>query len=941
MKKFGKTLQRYRHQDGVARTIRHHQKPYSIDETKTAHSHKSVSKSYLEYVRNEFGVSKSFLENANQTFKSELKLEESKLKFHKSKKILNTRVMSYQQTYLGLPVWRSGISVRMYDDLRTVVSSSSTVQGKVHLSYLGVDDQLISSAKNNRKLTPLKNKIADNFKSIKTTLRRLSKMNKARLGEIQKSEVLIYRYVAKDRIESHGNEEGEPHFKVGAKPKGVKNNTYRLCREVFFNVAIDQWKDAGCRVIIDIETNQILYFRTAIHATHGEVFATDPVRLSGDATLQPNSPVVNLDAWKSSVELLGLDVPAAGAPQTLTGEFITMSEIFDPVAAGPSEIVGDDFDYSADTDGFAAVSAYHHLDSLYRMVEEFGMLTTDYFAGTNFPIPVDFRGSTATTNAFHQGNDPTGETLRFVFGLADQAESVGYSVDRAAVIHEFAHSCLQNNIFDGKFTWCHGFGDALAVVLCDPDSNAPDRFTRSPFIPNSAGARRHDRDPALGWAWGGSLNVVSTMQTRQILSSSVFRAYQCTGGDDSHWNATTRLDRRTFAARYMAFLMIGAVGTMTEIAQPAGAEDFATSMMDFDVTNPDFEGHPGGAFHKVIRWAFEKQGAYKLPGMPADGIGAAPDVDVYIDDGRDGEYEFQQNFWNTTDIWSSQVNDSTVGHQTPLIGVTNYFWVKIKNRGQSQAQNVTVKSYHCEPGTGLVWPTHWSPMTTPEIIVGTLDAGTEEVVGPFEWTPTHVGHECLLTSVSADGDESNADTVLGDIPHYRLVPFDNNIAQRNVSPEEPDPDALAESLTDRNFVVRNPFDRSVTAELETILPEILRKNGWKIKFNNPGGSKIKLAPNGTQQVSFTLVPGKSFKKSEISKNGDQIEIHTLMDSKLIGGMTYLVDRNLKRRLPELPKMQPSKDCVAKAQALIECLGVKDHKVKTVKIIDHTLTISFK
>jgi len=72
-------------------------------------------------------------------------------------------------------------------------------------------------------------------------------------------------------------------------------------------------------------------------------------------------------------------------------------------------------------------------------------------------------------------------------------------------------------------------------------------------------------------------------------------------------------------------------------------------------------------------------------------------------------------------------------------------------------------------------------MSTPELPSGSLAAGAEAIIGLFEWIPNTVGHECILASVSADDDLSNADTVLGDIPHWRLVPFDNNIAQRNVS----------------------------------------------------------------------------------------------------------------------------------------------------------------
>jgi zinc metalloprotease ZmpB len=69
-------------------------------------------------------------------------------------------------------------------------------------------------------------------------------------------------------------------------------------------------------------------------------------------------------------------------------------------------------------------------------------------------------------------------------------------------------------------------------------------------------------------------------------------------------------------------------------------EVFATAMMDADESTSVFEGHPGGAWHKVIRWSFEQQGLYQPAGAstPVTQPGAPPPTDVYIDDGRNGAY---------------------------------------------------------------------------------------------------------------------------------------------------------------------------------------------------------------------------------------------------------------------------------------------------------------
>jgi len=932
------------HAANAAVTLRHHARPYSADALgANVRGYRRVVENYLQDVRGSLGLKKSALQTLNSPFSSRLMAQVSRLKFAGTKTVGNTRTVFYQHTFLGLAVWREGVSVRMFKDRLDVVSSSSRMPGKVDLPSLDLDWQNPESEQSGRALQALKQRVGRSRKELETKVKQFAEKYKVELESINKVVPTIYYFELSQRIDDEHQDEKPKKtldkFGHGIRlPKlsdDIKDNSYRLCHEVFFSVRGKRSGAANWRAMFDVQTSEILYLRANTQALDGLVFKLDPERISGDPTITPASPATDLDPLRESVELLGLTAPAAGQPQALDGEFVSIQDTDTPTIAPPSEPSGTDFAYSTTTDDFTAVNAYYHMDSLYRMVDDFGLDTSTYFAGTTFPISVDHRGVDGDQNAFHWGDDATASTTKFTFGLL-AGSAVGYAVLRAAAAHEFAHSCLQNNIGDGVFSWCHGFGDALGVVLCDPESNAPDRFARNPFMTSGAGTRRHDRLVTDGWAWGGTRDVSGFLQRRQIMSTSMFRAYQCTGGDSIHGNPTVQLERRAFASRYMSYLMLGGVGTMNSVVPPASAVDFETAVMDFDKTNPDFEGHPGGAFHKVVRWAFEKQGLHKLPGDPVDGEGAPPAVDVYIDDGRDGEYEYQRNFWNTTDIWSSQINDSTVGHQTPLVGVTNYFFCRVKNRGQDTANNMQVDAYQCIPGTGLTWPTSWTPMDTPSVVVGTLAAGAEVIVGPFEWTPTTVDHECLLASVTCDEDPSNADTVLGDVPHWRLVPFDNNIAQRNVSPELPESDGLTESLTDRVFWVNNPYKRPVTAELEVELPDFLKERGWQVKFNSTGGTRVKLEPNGRRKVSFTLVPGKKFDKQDVPKRGAQIDIMTSIENQLVGGMTYSVNRKTK---PDGGTKRIS--CVRLAQKLVECLGVSDKQVTNVKIKGNRIQLKFE
>lgn len=945
MSTLGKNVHIGRRSDGSISLLRHNQEPFTKEMAgPTVISPASLAKSYLKRVQTDYNFDPDMLLTLDEHFDGVLRKEKSRLRYVEKKSVKDTKIVSYVQTFIGLPVWKAGVNVRMQADPLQVVSSQSTV----HLN-IDLDLPKLGVPKSKDKHGMLKRALAKIDKQAEDYIRDIGKSRKAKLVKITSVKPIIYQYDPAQRvdpeIEEHKDSKDEvvPSLDLPSVPDDITPGKHYIVIEVLFTLNMPRWGEIHWRAMLELETGAVIYLRAFVQATDGKIYLNDPIRLSGDDTLTPCSAATDLDPLQTDVELLGLTAPAAGDPQSLTGEYISITDTDAPTIAPPTEAVGDDFDYSATTDDFSAVNAYYHLDSLFRMVENFGFPVATYFAGTTFPLPADHRGANGERNAYHYGNDAGAATLKFTFGLLNTGCPIGYSTDRAPVIHEFAHACLQNNISDGKFSWCHGFGDALAVVMCDPGSQAPDRFMRSPFMNGGSGLKRHDRDVTLGWAWGGTEDD-GNQGSRQILSTTMFRAYCSTGGDDAHGNPAIQLARREFAARYMSYLMIGAVGSMTSAAPPASADDFATALIDFDQTNADFEDHPGGAFHKIIRWAFEKQGLYQPVSAPTPVTteGAPPAVDVYINDGREGEYEWRQNFWNTTDIWSSRSNDSTIGHETPLLDVTNYLFVRVKNRGTEPADNVVVKAYHCRPGTGLVWPDDWQAMVTAELPAGTIAPGAEIVVGPFEWVPEVEGHECLLASVSADGDSSNADTVNGSIPHWRLVPFDNNIAQRNVSPEAGDSDSLTKSLNRRAFWINNPYDRTVTINIEAVLPAILRKKDWGLKLLSPGGEKFQLGPRSERKVIFNILPGTPFNASELKQTGEDIDIHTMIDGLIIGGMTYRIDPRIKENLLERADgADEGSSCEEPSEKLLRCLGLPSDGVKSAKLRKVTIDILFK
>ena len=94
----------------------------------------------------------------------------------------------------------------------------------------------------------------------------------------------------------------------------------------------------------------------------------------------------------------------------------------------------------------------------------------------------------------------------------------------------------------------------------------------------------------------------------------------------------------------------------------------------------------------------------------------------------------------------------------------------------------------------------------------------------------------------------------GPTPHWRLVPFDNNIGQRNVAPVAGGGGitGLKASLKGRRFWANNPYDRTALIQLQAILPEFLRERGWGIGFSSAGGAKFTLGPPASREVVLSV-----------------------------------------------------------------------------------------
>jgi hypothetical protein len=432
---------------------------------------------------------------------------------------------------------------------------------------------------------------------------------------------------------------------------------------------------------------------------------------------------------------------------------------------------------------------------------------------------------------------------------------MGLACDWRVVLHELGgHGILYQSVNSPNFGFAHSAGDSFAAILNDPETRAADRFQTFPWVFGVIN-RRHDRSVTAGWAWGG-VNDVGGYSSEQILCTTHFRLYLSIGGDSSG------VAMRTYASRYVAYLMLRTIGSLTQPTNPGNPTSYASALMTAELGNWTSADQVGGVYWKVIRWAFEKQGLFQPPGAPVPVVseGAPPPVDLYIEDGRHGEYPYLQNFWESREIWNRVEPDGHPGHQTPIVCKKNYAYVRVRNRGTRPAVGARVYAYHCRPSAGLVWPDDFGLMTTPSLAVpGALPPGGVTTVGPFEWTPVHPGHECMFMSVTAPADRANTDgttglpSAMGPTPAWRLVPSDNNLGMRALIP-------------------------------------VPGGGGWTMRFENPGHGSFSLGPRESREIRPRLVSGRDFTAGDVADAGGVIiTVLVLADGLIVGGLTYQLD----------------------------------------------------
>ena len=202
--------------------------------------------------------------------------------------------------------------------------------------------------------------------------------------------------------------------------------------------------------------------------------------------------------------------------------------------------------------------------------------------------------------------------------------------------------------------------------------------------------------------------------------------------------------------------------------------------------------------------------------------------------------------------------------EAPRVSENNRVYVRVRNRGFRNANNVNVKLLWTQFGTALPnFPdaTIWTDFSSFTGAVGDwTQVGVEsqaslgysgvsvansinDFAGIFRFDnfsptfdATKPNHFCLYAVTSSDEDPVTVTTLVPD----QATPNDNNVTHRNVQVDE---SSLRDGRDESRFYVRNPFiDRVIMTML---------------KFEAPDGWKVRLSGDVAMNKPFQLKPGEA------------------------------------------------------------------------------------
>ncbi len=540
------------------------------------------------------------------------------------------------------------------------------------------------------------------------------------------------------------------------------------------------------RVQVAVRTGQLWSLELSSCGVKGTVFPFDALSATGVTGLSTGSSDSLLDGATDPARDLNLTLAISPAKQVLSGPQVTTYHAgSDP--APPEHPVGTDFDSTPRTSDFGWVSAHYHVDHAISRLGALGLDQPTLFARQPltincWPLPVRIEKAGGSAYASAKANTSSGYDgaafVSFVPLDTTGGATLYASADGRIAWHELCgHVTLLNHLDSGNLRFAHSFGDGLGAIYAHALTGYDTAGYTFPWS-KAVLTRRHDREPASGgWGWG-SATVATPVDydSEQRLSSTLYRLYRSLGGDSGSSSG------RLLAAEIAAWLTVGSIPGLTQASSPPTADDFEARMEVIDALAWPAKGWSGGAYHKVVRWAFEKQGCFQIPdSTDLNKVGSPPATDVFVQDGRNGEYTYSAGWWWKGKVWNRLAADGVQAHQKPVAGQTNYIYARVGNRGSTKATGVALRGWYGPLVIGAEYPTDFTAI--PSLSAGfSVNAGelSGVVSAPIPWTPPQSKNYALLVAAqhASDGDNTPSFGASKTVALSRLVPHDNNLGVR-------------------------------------------------------------------------------------------------------------------------------------------------------------------
>lgn len=553
---------------------------------------------------------------------------------------------------------------------------------------------------------------------------------------------------------------------------------------------------------IELDTRQPKgYWEILVNAVHKElvvvsdrrlfvslpakVFNPDPITSTQDTSLSWGTPEATLNNECVDVSLENLDEALDGV-FTLCGSWVKVVDRESPDFPTPETTT--DFRYDAKDRAFLSVMAYYYLDRLINLLRSFGI--TAYDTASNDAIEVDAQGYAGQDNSHFVV--PVGGTPFIAWGEG----GVPDASDPGVICHEYGHALRYLLLGSGvpNSSYEEGFNDFLSC--CFRDRYNTGQFDRANVFPwdNCPDAswsdyRRCDLEERFDDA---GFDAYGFYKKGNVYATGLWDVYQNIGGNSGNPNVRRQAADEMLHMYLETYLLVG---------DNEPATDLIMGMIQVD------EARTGGLYKKVIWDAFRRRGLWS--DMTPEG-----NTDLCIRDsaGDTGEHASPSVHWHSPDIWvrndppDSAGENPDDGHQHPINDVPNYLYVNVHNRGSvtATADDFTVEAFHCDPATGMLWPDHFTSMG---ILGLTADVPSGAVmrVGPFIWTPHILDHECLVAVVHGVADPAIPATLSQTVDHWKIIRFDNNVGQRNVSPQLSVPGGKVKA----SFIIRGTLRQTI------------------------------------------------------------------------------------------------------------------------------------